>query len=148
MICLESPTSGWTKLKIYAEFIWSWDLNCFRYCIVMLIVCDIGGTSLHIPWLRCHGLYWYQQSGSVFNGCPEFLFHAGWCFITACTILDVSILWTCNIPCFLYFIYPKTVGGFKFFQNIIHETAVCCNPLIHSFTADRKNLTDSWRTNI
>jgi len=25
--------------------------------------------------------------------------------------------------------------------NITHETAICCNPLIHSSTGDRKNLT-------
>jgi hypothetical protein len=28
-----------------------------------------------------------------------------------------------------------------------HETKICCNPPIHSFTGDRKNLTDPQQTN-
>ena len=31
--------------------------------------------------------------------------------------------------------------------NVTHETALCCNPQIHDFTADRKHLTDRAQTN-
>ena len=34
-----------------------------------------------------------------------------------------------------------SLNRFQTHYSVAHETAVCCDPLIHSFTGDRKNLT-------